>query len=186
MVGDSPYCPYDEHSTLQELIEQLELCKFVGEGEDGHKLEMNAAFKELKRRAEQEAKGKFAKEYYSNESYYNTHVVEVFFQCGEYGATVYYPLGGNCKGGSILDSALSTFEDEGYEDPRESKYLTEEQKEYITNHAVFDEDGYLTRLKLYKYNKEKRAFDTLTIGAGEVHDYLVGAKIVGITPDDDL
>ncbi|MEF3306653.1 DUF5406 family protein [Paenibacillus sp. GYB003] len=102
---------------------------------------------------------------------YGKHVVRVLLQDGEYQGYIVLEMGGNCKGGSILTSVISTIEDNEFEP----------NMIYADNlrHIVTDGDGFPREYVLFDKNEEE-----LYIDADEDFiDCVVGVEIVDFIDD---
>lgn len=55
---------------------------------------------------------------------FGTHLVQLTFQQWEYKLTVEVPIGGNCKGLSIIDSAVGSFDHKLYREQGEFPCIT--------------------------------------------------------------
>jgi hypothetical protein len=94
-----------------------------------------------------------------------THVIEVVLQSGENKATVYYEMGGNCTGVSIISAILSGFEDGDFE----PNMLYESNKKHI----LLDEDGYVRDYILFDDSGEE-----LLIDGNEIAGNVVSVSII--------
>lgn len=104
-------------------------------------------------------------------SMWGRHTTEIDLQDEDYRGTVVHKVGGNCKGISILTTAISAIEDGQFEPDMEN--------EWNKNHVVVDEDGFARYFKLYRpTGNPADPFDELHIDAEDIEDCVVGVRIV--------
>jgi hypothetical protein len=99
---------------------------------------------------------------------YGVHIVEVSLQYEDYRGTIIFELGGNCAGGSILSSVLSSLEDGDYEP--NMKY------EQNKKHIEIDEEDYVRH---YILSKDEDLEDELLFDGNDIEGNIVGVKIIG-------
>ena len=98
---DNPYT----NANLMKIVKQLEFAAY--KNEHGGDLIMNAAFIELKRRAEQEMKF-----YNGFDCEDGIHTIKVSLQHESFKGSFTYEMGGICKGASVLDFNIETEDEE--------------------------------------------------------------------------
>ena len=89
---------------------------------------------------------------------FGTHLVELTFQQWEYKLTVEVPVGGNCKGMSIMEYAVDRFDDQLYDDQGDCPIL-----------ILKDDEG--------------NELETQIEDAEELKDMLVSARILSFTKE---
>jgi hypothetical protein len=97
---------------------------------------------------------------------YGTHTIRIDLQSGTYKGSVVYEVGGNCLGGSILESTISMME---YGDFEPNMSIAENAR-----HVNVDDDGYAILFKLYDPERQ----DDVLIVHDEFERLIVGVQIV--------
>ncbi len=100
---------------------------------------------------------------YKNENYsYGWHTIEVTLQMGEYKGTFTTQLGGNCKGGSVLENfcSLEGFEEDGVLENKCNLTISEDDDgDYWFSCTLVDESG-----DECKYEDEINCLSNLIVG----------------------
>lgn len=93
---------------------------------------------------------------YDPNARFGTHIVELTFQQWDHKLTVEVPVGGNCKGMSIIEAAIYNFHEKLYDEQGEYPFI-----------IMFDEEG----------NELETGFED----EEELKDMLVSARILSFT-----
>jgi hypothetical protein len=108
---------------------------------------------------------------YPTDTRWGKHTVKLTWQIDDFKAEGIFLLGGNCKGGSILESAIDSIEDGDFEPDMSYE---ENQKHFVVNG-----DGYLVEVKLFDKDGNETSFD-----ADFFYDFLVGVEIIKFERDE--
>lgn len=99
------------------------------------------------------------KEYNPNNCF-GCHMVELTFQMWEYKLTVEVPVGGNCKGLSIIEGAIYNFDNKLYKEQGENPILvlTDENGDELETQIEDEEDlkDILVSARIISFTKEPK------------------------------